>query len=69
MSAPTTQTQSQSQTQTTITITKPNIGVFTNPEHDLWIAEAQPSLESVKKGNGLREGEVLVGIRSTGICG
>lgn len=56
----------------TTTITKPskaNIGVYTNPNHDLWIAEASPSLEEVQKGEGLLEGEVTVAIKSTGICG
>jgi L-iditol 2-dehydrogenase len=48
---------------------KANIGVYTNPEHDLWVAEAQPSLESVEKGDSLKVGEVTVGIKSTGICG
>ena len=48
---------------------KANIGVFTNPSHDLWIAEAEPSLEDVKEGKCLKEGEVVVAIRSTGICG
>ncbi|TVY46631.1 L-arabinitol 4-dehydrogenase [Lachnellula occidentalis] len=49
--------------------TKANIGVYTNPEHELWVAEAQPSLESVEKGDSLKPGEVTVGIKSTGICG
>ena len=48
---------------------KPNIGVYTNPNHDLWVAESEPSLEDVKKGNTLKEGEVTIGVRSTGICG
>lgn len=48
---------------------KKNIGVYTNPEHDLWVADAQPSLEDVENGAGLRVGEVTVGIKSTGICG
>lgn len=48
---------------------KPNIGVFTNPKHELWIAEAGPSLEEVKSGDSLKPGEVTVGIKSTGICG
>jgi len=49
---------------------KANIGVFTNPEHKLWISEAEPSLETVQKGGAdLRPGEVTVAIRSTGICG
>ena len=48
---------------------KPNIGVYTNPQHDLWINEAQPSAESVGKGEDLKPGEVTIAIRSTGICG
>jgi L-iditol 2-dehydrogenase len=53
----------------TIRASKPNIGVFTNPKHDLWVTEATPTLESVQKGEELKEGEVTVAIRSTGICG
>ena len=53
----------------TVTVDKKNIGVYTNPKHDLWIADAQPSLEDVKTGHGLDLGEVTVEIRSTGICG
>lgn len=48
---------------------KPNIGVYTNPGHDLWINEAGPTAESVKSGSDLKIGEVTVAIRSTGICG
>lgn len=48
---------------------KKNIGVYTDPEHKLWVAEAEPSLESVEKGDSLKPGEVTVGIKSTGICG
>lgn len=48
---------------------KANIGVYTNPEHKLWIAEAEPSLESVVKGDTLKPGEVTIGVKSTGICG
>jgi L-iditol 2-dehydrogenase len=48
---------------------KPNVGVFTNPKHDLWINEAEPSAESAKSGSDLKPGEVTVAIRSTGICG
>ena len=54
---------------TTVTATKENIGVFTNPKHDLWISEVGPSLESVQKGEELKEGYVTIAIRSTGICG
>jgi L-iditol 2-dehydrogenase len=48
---------------------KANIGVYTNPAHDLWVGDATPSLEDVEKGVGLQVGEVTVGIKSTGICG
>ena len=48
---------------------KPNIGVFTNPKHDLWVSEATPTLDSVQNGEELKEGQVTVAIRSTGICG
>ena len=53
----------------TDSVSLPNVGVFTDPEHKLWVAESGPTLESVKKGEGLKEGEVTVGIKSTGICG
>lgn len=53
----------------TPTVSKPNIGVYTNPNHDLWIADAKPTLEQVQKREGLNSGEVTVEIRSTGICG
>ncbi len=50
-------------------LSKANIGVYTNPEHKLWVAEATPSVESIEKGEGLKPGEVTIGIKSTGICG
>lgn len=56
-------------TTTEVKPTKANIGVFTNPEHDLWVAEASPSLDEVNNGGDLKEGEVLLNIKSTGICG
>lgn len=56
-------------TQTLPPQTKPNIGVFTNPDHDLWVGAAEPSLESVQAGHNLRDGEVTVAVKSTGICG
>ncbi|RMZ80217.1 hypothetical protein DV737_g3097, partial [Chaetothyriales sp. CBS 132003] len=46
-----------------------NIGVFTNPKHDLWVAETGPSQADVQDGKGLKEGEVYIGVKSTGICG
>ncbi|CAF3515969.1 unnamed protein product [Fusarium graminearum] len=51
------------------TTLKPNVGVYTNPNHDLWVAPAEPSAEAVKSGSDLKQGEVSVAIRSTGICG
>ncbi|KAH7494471.1 L-arabinitol 4-dehydrogenase [Fusarium oxysporum f. sp. matthiolae] len=51
------------------TTLKPNIGVYTNPNHDLWVTAAEPSAEAVKSGSDLKHGEVSVAIRSTGICG
>ena len=56
-------------TMSTAKASKTNIGVYTNPQHDLWINEAGPTLESVQKGEGLKEGQVTIAIRSTGICG
>ncbi|KAI9883421.1 MAG: hypothetical protein M1823_004817 [Watsoniomyces obsoletus] len=44
----------------------PNLGVFTNPEHDLWVADAEPSLDALQN---LKPGEVTIAIKSTGICG
>lgn len=46
-----------------------NIGVYTNPLHDLWVAEATPTLDDVKAGTSLAEGEVFIAVKSTGICG
>ncbi|KAF4258330.1 hypothetical protein CNMCM8812_006395 [Aspergillus fumigatus] len=56
-------------TATTTVLEKPNIGVYTNPKHDLWIAESTPTLEDVKSGNGLKPGEVTIEVRSTGCIG
>ncbi|KAI9682316.1 MAG: L-arabinitol 4-dehydrogenase [Caeruleum heppii] len=53
----------------TVSLSKPNVGVYTNPAHDLWVADALPSVEQLNRGEGLKDGEVTVGIRSTGICG
>ncbi|EAU34245.1 hypothetical protein ATEG_05176 [Aspergillus terreus NIH2624] len=52
-----------------IVLEKPNIGVYTNIKHDLWVAESKPSVEEIKSGQGLKAGEVTVEVRSTGICG
>lgn len=51
------------------TVNKANIGVFTNTNHDLWLADSQPSVADVQSGKGLKPGEVTVEVRSTGICG
>lgn len=48
---------------------KPNIGVYTNPNHDLWISEAGPSADGIASLAELKEGQVTIAIRSTGICG
>ncbi len=59
-------------TTTTTTEVKPskaNIGVYTNPAHDLWVGEAVPSQEDVEKGENLQPGEITIAIKSTGICG
>lgn len=58
-----------STTATEVKSTKANIGVYTNPKHDLWVNEASPSLEEVQEGKTLQHGEVTVAIKSTGICG
>ena len=50
-------------------VSKPNMGVFTNPEHKLWVAETGPNADTIKHGKDLREGEVTIGVKSTGICG
>ncbi|KAJ3571780.1 hypothetical protein NPX13_g5264 [Xylaria arbuscula] len=58
-----------SETATIVQPTKPNIGIFTNPKHDLWISEAEPTLESVQNADSLKPGEVTISVKSTGICG
>uniref|UniRef100_A0A060SXP3 L-arabinitol 4-dehydrogenase n=1 Tax=Blastobotrys adeninivorans TaxID=409370 RepID=A0A060SXP3_BLAAD len=52
-------------TVTKVTGSKPNIGVFTNPKHDLYVAECEPSPQDLTPGPG----EVVVQVRATGICG
>ncbi|KAJ6083120.1 hypothetical protein N7467_007255 [Penicillium canescens] len=47
----------------------PNIGVYTDPSHNLYVAAAEPSLEEVKSGSTLQPGEITVAIKSSGICG
>jgi L-iditol 2-dehydrogenase len=58
-----------STTTTEVKPTKANIGVYTNPAHDLWVAEAEPNQAEVERGGDLKEGEVLLNVKSTGICG
>jgi L-iditol 2-dehydrogenase len=58
-----------SATATEVKVSKPNIGVYTNPAHNLWIAPAEPTVEAVSSGETLRKGEVTIAIKSTGICG
>lgn len=48
---------------------KANIGVYTNPAHDLWVADALPSQEDAESGKDLQPGEITVAIKTTGICG
>ncbi|RDL37433.1 L-arabinitol 4-dehydrogenase [Venustampulla echinocandica] len=48
---------------------KPNIGVYTNPAHDLWVADTLPDAQNIEKGESLQPGEVTVCIKTTGICG
>ncbi|KAK9386659.1 chaperonin 10-like protein [Lipomyces mesembrius] len=42
---------------------KPNIGVYTNPKHDLYVSEAEPTSLIPAQG------EVIVHVYATGICG
>ncbi|KAK9489702.1 chaperonin 10-like protein [Lipomyces doorenjongii] len=42
---------------------KPNIGIYTNPNHDLYVAEAEPTSLIPAQG------EVIVHVYATGICG
>ncbi|GJP88065.1 hypothetical protein CBS63078_2783 [Aspergillus niger] len=47
----------------------PNRGVYTDPEHNLFIKEAEPTLDQIIDGSSLAEGEVTVAIKCSGICG
>lgn len=58
-----------SMTTTEVKPTRANIGVYTNPAHDLWVADALPSQQEVESGATLKPGEVTIAIKSTGICG
>ncbi|KAF8433389.1 sorbitol dehydrogenase [Terfezia claveryi] len=48
---------------------KKNIGVYTDPDHNLYIADANPHHEDITNPSKLKHGEVVVQIRCTGICG
>jgi L-iditol 2-dehydrogenase len=50
-------------------LTARNIGVYTDPEHNLYVADAKPTLEDVLDGASLQAGEVTVAIKCSGICG
>lgn len=52
-----------------LTPTAKNIGLHVDPDHNIYVAEASPSLEEVKDGCSLQPSEVTVAIKSTGICG
>lgn len=58
-----------SQTDTISQKSTANIGVYTNPAHELWVGEAEPAYETITGGDSLKHGEVTVAIKSTGICG
>lgn len=47
---------------------KPNIGIFTNPKNELYIAECSPTPAELA-AEPLADDDVLVHIKSTGICG
>ena len=47
----------------------PNVGVYIDTAHRLWVDDAAPSAEEVASGSSLQDGEVTVAIKSTGICG
>ncbi|KAI9462528.1 GroES-like protein [Russula earlei] len=54
---------------TSLSNLKPNIGVYTDPQHNLWVDKAEPSAADIQSGTAPGDGEVVVEIRSTGICG
>jgi len=46
-----------------------NIGVYTDPKHNLYVGSVGPSVEELQSGASLKPGEVAIKICSTGICG
>lgn len=53
----------------TTTTLKPNVGVYTYPAHKLYLDAAAPSVEEIESNEALKEGEVLLEMKATGICG
>lgn len=48
---------------------KPNVGVYTDPAHKLYLDAAEPSVAEIESGSALKHGEVLLEMKATGICG
>lgn len=49
---------------------KPNVGVYTNPSHDLHVSSASPSVEEIASSETLlKPDEVVLEMKATGICG
>lgn len=46
-----------------------NCGVYTDPAHNLYVADAEPAAGTVPSGSTLQPGEVTIAIKSSGICG
>lgn len=46
-----------------------NLGVYTDPAHNLYVADAEPAAGTVLSGSALQPGEVTIAIKSSGICG
>lgn len=44
---------------------KQNIGAFTNPKHELYVAECEPKVDQLD----CKDNEVVLHVRATGICG
>ncbi|EWC48663.1 hypothetical protein DRE_01885 [Drechslerella stenobrocha 248] len=51
------------------TALKPNVGVYTNPGHRLYVGDTSPSAQEVGSEHLLQPGEVVVEMKATGICG
>jgi L-iditol 2-dehydrogenase len=46
-----------------------NRGVYIDPSHNLYIADAEPPASTIQAGSTLKSGEITVAIKSSGICG